>query len=227
MNTGLNARSGGLPKDKNSSNSTVEANNKAGLNILFLGDSYTIGTGIDPQKSWPLQIQKKLVSENFSLNTTKMIAGNGWSSRELINQFSYFSPKNIFDIATIQIGVNDQFRNRDKKSYKKDFRELVELVIKVVGDDPKNIIIISIPDYSETPSGKELNSATISAEIGDFNEVNKSVADEKGIKYVDITDISKRLSKDLDFIAPDGLHFSSKMYSIWVEIILPSFLKIL
>lgn len=223
MKTTLNAKSSEIPQKGGSAISNNEKLDKSGLSILFLGDSYTVGTGIDPQKSWPSQLQEKLVSSGYSINTTKTIAGNGWSSAELINQFFHFQSKEVFDIATIQIGVNDQFRSRDKNSYKLDFERLVELTVKLVGNDPSKVIVISIPDYGCTPSGKRMDAGKISKEVDGFNNINMTIAKEKGLKYIDITALSRQSCSDFGLVAPDGLHFSSKMYSKWVDLILPLF----
>jgi NADH:ubiquinone oxidoreductase subunit len=40
-----------------------------------------------------------------------------------------------------------------------------------------------------------------------------------GVKYYNITDISRRGLAEADLVASDGLHPSEKMYSEWVNVI--------
>lgn len=221
----LNAKSQNLNNIHKSGASSDHKIDSGAVKILFLGDSYTIGTGVSLEKSWPLQLEKSLVSSGFFLKPSKIIAGNGWSTKELVDQFLYLSPENNFDMATIQIGVNDQFRNRDKISYKFDFEKLAQLTLGAVDNKPDRVVVLSIPDYSRTPSGKELDPKKISKEIDDYNHINKEIAKHKGFEYIDITSLSRVSSDNIDLVAPDGLHFSERMYSKWVELILPVFLE--
>jgi hypothetical protein len=83
----------------------------------------------------------------------------------------------------------------------------------------ERVFVLSIPDYGYTPFGKN-NQPQISAGIDAFNAVNKSIAEKLGVAYVNITDISRNGLAEPDLVAPDGLHPSGKMYSLWVERIL-------
>ena len=56
--------------------------------------------------------------------------------------------------------------------------------------------------------------------IDAYNAVNKSISDKYGVKYYNITDISRRGLEEADLVASDGLHPSEKMYSEWVKVIL-------
>ena len=56
--------------------------------------------------------------------------------------------------------------------------------------------------------------------IDAFNAVNKSISEKYGVKYYNITDISRRGLDETDLVASDGLHPSEKMYSEWVKVIL-------
>ena len=68
-----------------------------------------------------------------------------------------------------------------------------------------------------TKAFKEKNQSKISNEIDQFNEVNKKISDQYNIKYISITDISRQAISDPSLVAPDGLHPSGKMYSLWAQ----------
>ena len=54
-------------------------------------------------------------------------------------------------------------------------------------------------------------------EIDQFNDVNKKISDRYNIKYINITDISRKGISEPSLVASDGLHPSEKMYALWVE----------
>jgi lysophospholipase L1-like esterase len=54
-----------------------------------------------------------------------------------------------------------------------------------------------------------------------FNAVNQSITQSMGISYINITDVSRTAANDPSLIAPDGLHFSGKMYAMWVALLAP------
>jgi lysophospholipase L1-like esterase len=93
--------------------------------------------------------------------------------------------------------------------------------IELAGGRPNRVIVISIPDYGVTPFGKRFGSARIRAEIERFNEINNKIAVEKDVRYVNVTEISRRAAEDPTLLASDGLHPSAKMYAEWVELTVP------
>ena len=62
-----------------------------------------------------------------------------------------------------------------------------------------------------TPFGN--NSLKIAKEIAEYNNINKTISIELGIKYIDITPISLKAKDDLTYLANDKLHPSEKMYA--------------
>ena len=57
--------------------------------------------------------------------------------------------------------------------------------------------------------------------------VNLDETKSVGAYYVDVTTISRMGMDDFELIAPDRLHPSGKMYTLWAEKTLPIALKIL
>jgi lysophospholipase L1-like esterase len=68
--------------------------------------------------------------------------------------------------------------------------------------------------------------AKVSKEIDEFNSVLKEESEKRGVRYFNITDISRRALTDRTLIASDGLHPSGKMYKLWVDKMIPEISKI-
>ena len=117
------------------------------------------------------------------------------------------------------IGVNNYYQGKTVESYAPEFEDLLKTAIQLARGDKSSVFVLSIPDYGYTPFGKE-NQQKISEGIDAFNAVNKSISDKYGVKYYNITDISRRGLEEADLVASDGLHPSEKMYSEWVKVIL-------
>ena len=128
-----------------------------------------------------------------------------------------------YDLVTLLVGVNNQYRGRNVDEYRREFDQLLEKAIILAGSDPSRVIVLSIPDWGVTPFARVAgaSSALISTQIDEFNGVNKELANEKGASYVDVTGISRQAAGDSSLLAEDGLHPSSIMYSKWIELILP------
>jgi len=197
------------------------------IKILALGDSYTIGEGVKQSESWPMQLVSQLRKDNLKVDTPQIIAVTGWTTTNLMSAIEKSRLEEQYDLVTLLIGVNDQFQGFSEESYTIGFKKLFVKAIELAGGRPNRVIVISIPDYGVTPFGKRFGSARIRAEIERFNEINNKIAVEKGVRYVNVTEISRRASEDLTLLAPDGLHPSAKMYAEWVELIAPVAISVL
>ncbi len=191
------------------------------IKILALGDSYTIGEGVKQSERWPMQLASQLRKDNLKVDTPQIIAVTGWTTTDLMSAIEKSSLEQRYDLVTLLIGVNDQFQGYSEESYAIGFNKLLVKAIELAGGRPNRVIVISIPDYSVTPFGKRFGSARIRAEIDKFNEINKEIATENRVHYVNVTEISRRAAEDPTLLASDGLHPSAKMYAEWVELTVP------
>ena len=124
-------------------------------------------------------------------------------------------------LVSLLIGVNDQYRGYPLDDYREDFRFMLGKAIEYAGGDPKNVIVLSIPDWGVTPFAAGRDRAQIAKEIDDFNAVNRSEAQAAGVGYLDITPISRQAAGNPALVASDGLHPSGEMYRQWVDLLLP------
>jgi len=186
--------------------------------VLALGDSYTIGESVAVAERWPNQLQRALQQRGLYVADPEIIAKTGWTTDELSSAIDAAKPKGKYELVTLLIGVNNQYRGRDAEQYRKEFAALLQRAIGFAGGNAKRVVVVSIPDWGVTPFAEGRDRAKIAAEIDRFNAINAEETKRAGAKYADITPISR---KNPTLVAPDGLHPSAEMYAQWVTIILP------
>ena len=194
---------------------------------LALGDSYTIGESVDAAESYPYQLTEKLKSLGIKMNKPQIRAVTGWTTGDLIASLRQTPPQlKKYDLVSLLIGVNNQYQGRTLNEYSIEFHLLLHEAIGYAGDK-KNVIVISIPDYSVTPFAEGTETAAVAKEIDFFNATQKKICTEEGVKFIDITPISRKGKKDGDLQAADGLHPSGKQYAEWVDLLAPMAKEIL
>ena len=197
------------------------------FDYLALGDSYTIGESVDVNERYPLQLKDSLQKNNISISNLKIVAKTGWTTDELSAGIDSTELLDSYDLVTLLIGVNNQYRGRDLDNYRKEFTELLRRAIQFANDEPEKVIVISIPDWGVTPFAEGRDTAKIAKEIDAFNSVNYEESIKAGVHYVDVTAISREARINKELIAEDGLHPSGIMYSAWTEKLLPVATQIL
>ena len=192
------------------------------FSYLALGDSYTIGEQVPLTDSFPYQTVQLLRKADLSKENTahifaapEIIAKTGWTTDELsaaIGQ-TIFLPK--YDIVSLLIGVNNQYRGRAVDEFKTEFELLLQMAIQFAGGMAKNVYVLSIPDWGITPFAKDRDSKQIAAEIDDLNHVCKKTSEAFKTNFINITEDQRKDNSDADFLAADGLHPSGKEYKKW------------
>lgn len=207
------------------------------VRYLALGDSYTIGESVDESERWSMQLASLLESspqiakpfggtEGGGVEVT-IIARTGWTTDELQDGIQAQTINPPYDLVSLLIGVNNQYRGRDLEEYREQFIFLLNKSIEYAGGDANRVIVLSIPDWGVTPFAGSRDSKQIAVEIDQFNAVNREETKKAGAHYIDITPISREAVNDPSLIAGDGLHPSGKMYTEWAELALPVVLGIL
>lgn len=191
------------------------------LTYLALGDSYTIGERVDENQRWPVQLTKALRDSGIAISDPTIIAKTGWTTLELEKAITQADLNPPYDLVSLLIGVNDQYDGLDFKKYPARFRLLLKKAIALVGGKKDHVLVVSIPDYSVTPFGQKKNPDAIRKQLARYNATNKLIAEKMGVHYVNITPGSREAARDSSLVAPDGLHPSGKMYTQWVEQIIP------
>lgn len=191
--------------------------------FLALGDSYTIGEAVPQDQSFPYQLAASLSDAGIKISSPEIIAVTGWTTDELIKAISEKNLQRKYNLVTLLIGVNNQYRGYSIDNYRTEFKELLKSALFYADGHTDRVFVISIPDWGVTPFAQKSNRdiARISAEIDSFNAVNKEEALKAGVAYVDITPGSRKASADLTLLAEDGLHPSGKMYAEWAKALVP------
>jgi len=195
------------------------------LSYLALGDSYTIGEAVSQRESFPFQLVSQLKNTGLDFSASpKVIAKTGWTTSELQAAIKADDTANItYNLVTLLIGVNNQYRGNAIDTYRKEFKELLQTAINFAGGNKKHVFVVSIPDWGVTPFAKQSgrDPKVIAQEIDAFNTVNKEETQAMGITYTDITPASRNANIDPALIANDGLHPSEKMYADWTNALTP------
>lgn len=184
--------------------------------IIFLGDSYTIGEGVDFNENFPNKLIKKLSQSHKSNVDANIIAKTGWTTGELLKELENKNIVAHFKLATLLIGVNNQYRGLNIEIYMKEFEILLKRAISFVAN-PNLVIVISIPDWGMTPFAKNRDKNKISQEIDLYNSINLRISSNYKTHYLDITNGYRLRSNAAEFIAGDGLHPSSAEYEFWTN----------
>ena len=194
--------------------------------FLALGDSYTIGQSVEVNQRWPVQFLKELKSSVNAIDTLQIIARTGWRVDQLKEAMNSSNLEPPYGLVSLLIGVNNQYQGQSANDFRPEFIEILEKSLKLVNNRKERLFVVSIPDWGASPYGFGFDRAKVSKEINDFNSVVKEESEKRGLRYFDITAISRRALLDRTLIASDGLHPSGKMYKLWVDKMIPIISKV-
>lgn len=185
---------------------------------LALGDSYTIGEGVEEGDRYPNQTVSLLHEKGYSFEKPTIIAKTGWTTDELQQGIaeSEIAGKS-YDLVTLLIGVNNQYRGRALDNYENEFRSLLEQAIRFANNKADHVVVISIPDWGITPFAEERKTdrGKVSQEIDLFNASNRTISEDLGVHYIEITARYRAIGAAPEMLVADKLHPSSKVYAEW------------
>lgn len=189
--------------------------------LLSIGDSYTIGESVDTVERWSVQLAGLLRKQGVDITDPDIIAKTGWTTAELQDAIQQSSNQKKYDLVSLLIGVNNQYRGQSQGRYRTEFRKLLQTAASFANDKAGRVLVLSIPDWGISPFAKDRDHAKIATEIDAFNAIAKDECRKMGITYVDITPLSRQAASDASQFAPDGLHYSGKQMRQWAEAALP------
>jgi lysophospholipase L1-like esterase len=191
------------------------------LRYLALGDSYTIGEGVKDEERWPTVLVRLLAARGISIGAPHYVAQTAWTTDELSEAIDAAQPAAPFDLVSLLIGVNDQYRARPVSAFEGEFAALVKRAIAFADRRPERTIVLSIPDWGATPFAEGRDRDLIGRQIAAFNTKGESIAQSLGAHWVDVTEASRAMLTDSSLVAADGLHPTGAMYRRWAQIIAP------
>ncbi|MBS1661351.1 MAG: SGNH/GDSL hydrolase family protein, partial [Bacteroidetes bacterium] len=161
--------------------------------FLALGDSYTIGEGLPLSDSYPYQTVQLLRKGGLPYTAPEIIARTGWTTGELAAAIDRTTFLPHYDIVTLLIGVNNQYRGLDLEEYGKEFEQLFRQARTLATPSTGRVFVLSIPDWGVTPfaeaQGKDKE--LIATEINSFNTIARQIVEEQGLPFIDITGHSR------------------------------------
>ena len=191
------------------------------LHYLALGDSYTIGEAVAADRRWPAVLVQRLRQARVVIDDPQIIAVTGWTTDELAQGMDEATLTPPYDLVTLQIGVNNQYRGRPETEYRDQFASLLACAVALAGHRAARVVVVSIPDWGVTRFAHQQgrDRARVASELDRFNAVARAETARAGAHFVDITGISRQSPL---LVADDGLHPSAAQYALWVDAILPA-----
>ena len=83
-----------------------EEESNSTVSFLALGDSYSVGEGLEGEQNWPERLFDSVKKND---DTIKIISETGFSTNELIQAIDNTGLEKRYNLISIQIDVNDQF----------------------------------------------------------------------------------------------------------------------
>ncbi|MBO3272606.1 SGNH/GDSL hydrolase family protein [Hymenobacter defluvii] len=198
----------------------------ATISFLSLGDSYTIGEGVSEQARWSVQLAQQLRQRGTEVAPPDLIARTGWTTQDLQRAIVASGNQRTYELVSLLIGVNDQYQGQSAADYRLRLRQLLQTATRFAGGRSGRVVVLSIPDWGQTPYAQGRNRTQIGEEIDQFNEVARQECQQAGVAFVDITGLTRSASGDASQFAPDGLHYSGQQMARWAEAALPVVQKV-
>lgn len=192
---------------------------------LALGDSYTIGEQVTFAENFPNQAVQVLRKSGFMFHAAEIIAKTGWTTDELNHAIEKTITFETYDIVSLLVGVNNQYRGRSATEFKIEFEHLLQRAIQFAANKPYRVFVLSIPDWGVTPFAEGRDRKQVAEEIDAYNYICESSAKEFHANFINITASQREDGNKEEFLAPDGLHPSGLEYKKWAARLADGILK--
>jgi acyl-CoA thioesterase I len=182
--------------------------------FLALGDSFTIGTGTTPDRSFPAVLERLWVESGRAVILSNP-AVNGYTTDDLIHDelplVGSFHPT----LVTLLIGANDIVQGSSDDRYRRQLRSIHE---QVRADAPDaRVVALPQPDWSLSPAGAGFGDlAAIAHQIERFNAIARDEAERVRAAWIDLFPLMRDQGRRKMF-ASDGLHPSAEAYAEWAD----------
>jgi lysophospholipase L1-like esterase len=203
--------------------STTKAPPLAGPPVPFLalGDSYTIGEGERAARRWPVQLAALARQRGLFLAKPRIIARTGWTTAELQAAIKAANNHKTYGLVSLLIGVNNQYQGQSVALYRTEFRDLLATAIHFAGGQPRQVVVLSIPDWGVTPFAHDRNQPQIAREIDQFNLTAHEECQHADVAFVDITPLTRAAADIENQFTADGLHYTGAQMQQWATLALP------
>jgi acyl-CoA thioesterase I len=206
---------------------TTEEKDQADIRYVPIGDSYTIGEGVERNEAWPNLLTKHLAEKGIDIELVANPSRTGWTTLNALDREMPIFVQAKPTFATLLIGVNDWVQGVEPATFHRRLTALMDRMLELL-PNKRRLLVITIPDFGVTPTGARFaRGRNISEGIASFNKIITEEARNRDLRVVDIFGISKQMQNDRALVAADGLHPSAKEYAEWEKLILPVALELL
>ena len=91
--------------------------------------------------------------------------------------------------------------------------------MRFVNNDPRRVIVLSIPDWGVTPFAAERETEKIAMEIDAYNAACKSITEKNNSHFIAITKAQRADGNQDTYLAADQLHPSGMEYAKWAQLV--------
>jgi len=178
---------------------------------LALGDSFTIGTGTTPERSFPAVLTERWKKAGRVVQLTNP-AVNGYTTDDLIARELPLASTLKPTLVTVLIGSNDIVRGRSADQYRAQL-QWIYAALGAAGIPAGALVGLPQPDWSVSPAAAPFGGpAELRAKIEAFNEIAREEVQRAGGRYIDLFPLMRRQA-DAKMLASDGLHPSATAYA--------------
>jgi len=186
------------------------------IRYLALGDSFTIGTGITPDKAFPALLAAKWRTAGRAVELLNP-AVNGYTTDDLITKELPHVPVFKPTLVTLLIGANDIVRGgSDDKRYRGQLRRIYAQ-LREDGVGGTAIVGLPMPEWSRSPAASPYGTTeALLTRIAHFNGIAMEEADNAGARYVDLYPLMHRQAA-AEMLASDELHPNAEAHEEWAK----------
>lgn len=187
---------------------------------LALGDSYTVGTGVDAEARWVTKLAERLRAEGEPVADPVVIAENGWTTDDLDAAIDERDPGGPFDLVTLLIGANNCFQGEPPEAFEPKVRDLLDRAIGFA-EGPGSVVVITVPDYTLTPVGRANEPEAHASRLEAYDGIVREEARAAGTRLADVVPASRAVAESPGLVAADDLHPAPAQHDLWLERIFP------
>ena len=182
---------------------------------LALGDSFTIGTGVGPERAFPAELVRRWRRRGLDVELTAP-AVNGYTTDALIEHELPLAARTRPTIVTLLIGANDIVRGGDVERYRGQLRRILA-ALAAAGVPPDAVHGLPQPDWSLAPAAARFGTpAELLERITEFNAAMRQEVGSAGGRYHDLFPEMRRQA-EAGMLATDGLHPSAEAHAEWAD----------
>jgi acyl-CoA thioesterase-1 len=189
------------------------------IRYLSLGDSFTIGTGIQADRAFPAVLAQKWREAGHSVELLNP-AKNGYTTDDLIGQELRHAVTFAPTLVTLLIGANDIVRGSDDSRFREQIRR-IHRGLRQASIPPKAVIVLPQPEWSRSPAASPYGTPeSLRTRIEHFNAVVEEEAELAGSRYADLYPLMKRQAA-AEMLATDELHPNTEAHAEWAAALVP------